>query len=86
MVAQETTAMVLPAPGGPVITVSGPWVPLRRRSTILEREITQGGRSGTATFEFETLAVVCSDSVPGIIEATLARPGYQRFGHYVQNG
>src|SRR5215813_8304195 len=49
--AHEATAIVLPAPGGPVITVSGPRAPSAIRRSIRLRGTTQPGTLGGASLD-----------------------------------
>src|SRR6516225_3430843 len=53
-VAQEATAMVLPAPGGPVTTVSGPRAPSAIRRSIRLRGTTHPGTRGGASLDIRT--------------------------------
>src|SRR5260370_30554644 len=52
--AQEATAIVLPAPGGPVTTVSGPRAPSAIRRSIRLRGTTQPGTLGGASLDVKT--------------------------------
>src|SRR5450755_3129498 len=49
--AHDAIAIVLPAPGGPLTSVSGPCAPALIRSSIRGRETRQGGKPGTAILE-----------------------------------
>src|SRR5262249_62348790 len=67
--AQEATAIVLPAPGGPVITVSGPRAPSAIRRSIRLRGTTQPGTLGGAS-----LGVINGSSARGACRRLSAPP------------
>src|SRR5215831_1222061 len=52
--AHAATAMVLPAPGGPVTEVSGPRAPSARSLSMRGRMTAQPGTAGIVTFDVRT--------------------------------
>src|SRR5271170_5670165 len=52
--AQEASAIVFPAPGGPVTTVRGPRAPFAISAVIRSRETFHLGRAGTVILEIRT--------------------------------
>ena len=50
--------MVLPAPGGPLITVSGPCLPASIRASIRGRPTSHGGRAGAVILDARIVSPV----------------------------